>query len=396
MGQTRVLVAGGSIGGLTTALLLRDLGYDVEVFERSSAALEERGTGIVVLPITERYFTERGGDTGRVSLELSDWTYVDRTGAVISAEADHFRFSGWSTIYQALLTAFDPDRYHLDAEMIGFDQQPDGVTLRLADGRRIDGDLLVCADGLASTARAILLPEIQPTYAGYVAWRAISQEADLSQETQALLRDAMVYQVLEHSHILAYAIPDPDGRTVPGQRIINSVWYRNYPEGGSFESLMTGVDGRRRTGTMPPGVIRSEFLDEMWVAADQLLAPQLREVVMACREPLIQAIFDLETPRMVFGRVCILGDAAFGLRPHVAAGQAKACADAWSLCSALVEADHNLDGALALWEQRLLVLGRTASARTPGYGLSISGGWHHDARRPHLEVWAVGSGQLSG
>ena len=79
MSRKRVLVAGGSIGGLTTALLLRDLGYDVEVFERSSAALEERGTGIVVLPITEQYFTERGGENNRGSLELSDWTYVDHT-----------------------------------------------------------------------------------------------------------------------------------------------------------------------------------------------------------------------------------------------------------------------------------------------------------------------------
>lgn len=375
MSPTRVLIAGGSIGGLTTALLLRDLGYEVDVFERSTAALQERGTGIVVLPITERYFTERGGDNDRVSLELADWTYVDQTGAVISAEADHFRFSGWSTIYQALLAAFDPDRYHLGAEMVGFEQRADGVALRLADGRRIEGDLLVCADGLASTARAILLPEVQPTYAGYVAWRAITQEADLSHATQALLRDAMVYQVLDHSHILAYAIPDPDGRTMPGQRIINSVWYRNYGAGDAFDSLMTGVDGRRRTGTMPPGTIRSEFLDEMWAAADSSLAPQLGEVVSACREPLIQAIFDLETPQMAFGRVCILGDAAFGLRPHVAAGQAKACADAWSLRAALVEVDHDIDEALAIWESRQLVLGRAAVARTQdmGYRSQVAG-----------------------
>jgi 2,6-dihydroxypyridine 3-monooxygenase len=50
----RVLIAGGSIGGLTAALLLRDLGCEVDVYERSSAALEDRGAGIVVLPITER------------------------------------------------------------------------------------------------------------------------------------------------------------------------------------------------------------------------------------------------------------------------------------------------------------------------------------------------------
>ena len=331
--MSRVLIAGGSIGGLTAGLLLRDLGYDVEIFERSSAELQERGTGIVVLPITERYFTEAGdADVDRrVSLELADWTYVDRDGAILASDEDHFRFSGWSTIYRALLASFDPERYHLDSEMVGFDQSEDGVTLELADGRSFDGDLLVCADGLASTARSILLPDIQPSYAGYVAWRAVTPEQALSEETLAALEDAMLYQVLDHSHILVYAIPSTDGDTVPGRRIINSVWYRNYPDDDAFGALMTDVDGRRRSGTMPPGSIRPEFLDEMFETAAATLAPPIRDVVLQCPEPLIQAIFDLEVPQMVFDRVLILGDAAFGLRPHVAAGQAKACADSWAL-----------------------------------------------------------------
>jgi 2,6-dihydroxypyridine 3-monooxygenase len=368
--MSRVLIAGGSIGGLTTGLLLRDLGYDVEIFERSSAELQERGTGIVVLPITERYFTQ-GGDADverRVSLELSDWTYVDRDGAILASDEDHFRFSGWSTIYRALLASFDSERYHLDAEMVGFDRRDDGVTLHLADGRSFDGDLLVCADGLASTARSILLPDVQPSYAGYVAWRSVTPEQGLSEETLAALEDAMLYQVLDHSHILVYAIPSTDGDTVPGRRIINSVWYRNYADDGAFEALMTDVDGRRRTGTMPPGSIRPEYLDEMFETASATLSPPIRDVVLNCPEPLIQAIFDLEVPQMAFDRVLILGDAAFGLRPHVAAGQAKACADAWALRDALVEADHDIDRALALWEPRQLALGRAAVANTVAMG----------------------------
>ena len=113
MGWPKVLVAGGSIGGLTAAVLLRDLGCEVDVYERSPAALEDRGAGIVVLPVTERYFTQRSGDDDRVSLELTYWTYVDRAGVVLSADPDHYRFSGWSTIYRALLEVFGPDRYHL-------------------------------------------------------------------------------------------------------------------------------------------------------------------------------------------------------------------------------------------------------------------------------------------
>jgi 2-polyprenyl-6-methoxyphenol hydroxylase-like FAD-dependent oxidoreductase len=80
MAWPRVLIAGGSIGGLTAAVLLRDLRCEVDVYERSNAALEDRGAGIVVLPITERYFTERGGEDDRVSLELTYWTMSTGTG----------------------------------------------------------------------------------------------------------------------------------------------------------------------------------------------------------------------------------------------------------------------------------------------------------------------------
>lgn len=368
MGWPRVLVAGGSIGGLTAAVLLRDLGCEVDVYERSHAALEDRGAGIVVLPVTERYFTQRGGEDDRVSLELTFWSYVDRAGVVLSADPDHFRFSGWSTIYRALLDEFGPERYHLGHEMTGFESRPDGVTLHLADLPSIEGDLLVCADGLGSTARSILMPEVVPEYAGYVAWRGTTPEAGLSERARADLSDSMIYQVLDPGHILVYAIPDHEGRSTSPHRVINFVWYRNYPTGGPFEDLMMGRDGISRAGTMPPGTIRPEHLTEMRATAAEVLAPTLLEVVEGCAEPLIQAVFDLESPRMAFGRVCLIGDAAIGLRPHVAAGQAKACADGWALRDALAAADGDVPLALAAWEPGQLDLGHRALARTREMG----------------------------
>jgi 2,6-dihydroxypyridine 3-monooxygenase len=370
MGWPRVLVAGGSIGGLTAAVLLRDLGCEVDVFERSQAALEDRGAGIVVLPITERYFTERGGEDDRVSLELTYWTYMDREGNVLSADPDHFRFSGWSTIYRSLLEAFESDRYHLGKEMVGFDNQPDLVTLHLANGSSVEGDLLVCADGLLSTARSILMPEATPRYAGYVAWRGTTPEVALSEQAIADLADSMIYQVLDHGHILVYAIPDHEGRTTPPNRVINFVWYRNYPLGGPFEDLMRDQHGLQRAGTMPPGTIREEHLTEMRSTAAEVLAPTLLEVVMGCDEPLIQAVFDLESPHMAFGRLCLIGDAAIGLRPHVAAGQAKACADGWALRDALIASDGEVLSALAEWEPGQLALGNRALARTREMGVA--------------------------
>lgn len=363
--RPRVLVAGGSIGGLTAALVLADVGCDVLVFERATSALEARGAGIVVLPMTERYFVTRG--IPRVSLELPWWKYVDRRGNVISADLDRFRFSGWNTLYRGLLEAFDSDRYHLGAEMVSFRDAGDGVVVELADGRQIEGDMLVCADGFGSTARSLLVPDAVPEYAGYVAWRGVARQSSLPGWVGEALSDSMVYQVLDDGHLLVYAIPGPEGPS-SGERLLNFVWYRNYPRGGAFEDLMTDVNGEVRAATVPPGMIRSAHLDEMYATADSVLAPLLADVVHGADDILIQAIFDLECPRIAFGPVCLIGDAAFVARPHLAAGQAKACADAWALAEAVASHPGDVRSALAAWEPRQLALGQRVVARSREMG----------------------------
>ena len=70
-------------------------------------------------------------------------------------------------------------------------------------------------------------------------------------------------------------------------------------------------------------------------AAEQLLAPQFRAIVRLIAEPILQPIYDLESPHLAFGRVAIVGDAAFVARPHVAAGVSKAADDAAALAAAL-------------------------------------------------------------
>ena len=170
----------------------------------------------------------------------------------------------------------------------------------------VNGDLLVCADGLLSTACSILLPEAMPKYAGYVAWRGTTPEAALSERARADLADSMIYQVLDHGHILVYAIPDHGGRTTPPNRVDQLRLVSQLPAvGGLFEDLMRDQHGLQSAGTMPPGTIREEHLTEMRSTAAEVLAPTLLEVVVGCDEPLIQAVFDLESPHMAFGRLCL-------------------------------------------------------------------------------------------
>jgi 2-polyprenyl-6-methoxyphenol hydroxylase-like FAD-dependent oxidoreductase len=87
----------------------------------------------------------------------------------------------------------------------------------------------------------------------------------------------------------------------------------------------------------------------MRAAAERLAGPQFREVVRLMDEPILQPIYDLESPHMAFGRVAILGDAAFVARPHVAAGVSKAADDAAALAAALT-AEPDVAAALRRFE----------------------------------------------
>jgi 2,6-dihydroxypyridine 3-monooxygenase len=355
----RVSIAGGSIGGLTAALVLRDVGCDVRVFERSSTALQARGAGIAALDATLRYLIERGGFQASDMCSATDWIrFLNHDGSVRYEQRHAYRFSSWNTIYRSLRALLDADRYILGTEVSGFRQHADTVSVTLGSGSRAEADLLVCADGVSSPARGRLLPGISPAYAGYVAWRGTLPERDLSPPTRKALGDAITYQVLPHSHILVYPIPSLDGSVTEGDRLINVVWYVNVPDGEALESLMTGRDGVRRAVSLPPGAARQETVARMRHAAADQLAGVIAEAVVGIPEPFVQAIYDLEVPRMVFGRTCLLGDAAFAVRPHAAAGTAKAAADGWALADELAAANGDVDAALAAWERQQLALGR--------------------------------------
>jgi 2,6-dihydroxypyridine 3-monooxygenase len=391
-----VVVIGGSLGGLTAALALRDAGCDVRVFERSSSALQARGAGIVVLDATLRYLTERGGYRPEDVCSVTDWIrFIDSDGSLLHERRYRNRFSSWNTLHRSLLRLFDSDRYFLGSEIVSFDPAdaagPAGpadaadaadaptASATLADGSRVQADLLVCADGISSTARAQLMPEITPKYAGYVAWRGTLPESSLSPPARKTLGDALTYQVLDHSHILVYPIPGQDGSPTAGDRLINMVWYVNVEAGTELDRLMTGRDGARRALSLPPGAATADAVAHLRQRAAASLAQPIAELVTAIPEPFVQVVCDIEVPRMVHGRACLIGDAAFAVRPHAAAGTAKAAEDGWALAEELTAAGGDIPAALDAWERRQLKLGQTLLARTREIGDSSQ---FHAAFRP--------------
>ena len=376
-GWPKVAVVGGSLGGVTAGLVLRDLGCDAHVFERSRSVLEERGAGIAVLDATVRYLVEHGiADLNRICTSTHWLRYLHPDGSVQHEGRRPYRFSSWNSIYRILIGCLGDERYHLASELARFDPQEDSVRTEFADGSSSTWDMLVGADGIGSTVRQQLLPEVEPRYAGYVAWRGTVAESLLSPLTRRALDDAITYQLLPNSHILVYPIPSKQGTVEAGNRLINFVWYRNVAA-ADFQALMTDREGQPRTVSLPPGAVQERYVEEIREYAAARGAPPIAEVVAATEKPFLQVIFDLEVSAMAFGRACLMGDAAFAARPHAAAGTAKAAANAWALAEALAEAQGDVETALLKWQPEQLNLGRNLveRARRIGNRSQFEGTW---------------------
>jgi 2,6-dihydroxypyridine 3-monooxygenase len=196
----------------------------------------------------------------------------------------------------------------------------------------------------------------------------VVDEADLTETTREALDDAITYYVYANSHILVYPIPGRTGSVTPGHRMLNFVWYRNYQRGPDLDDLLRDRRGTIHEISLPPGALRHDHVAEAHAVAAARLPMPITEVVQRVERPFVQVVLDVEVPRMAFGRIALVGDAAFVVRPHAAAGTAKAAADAWTLVEALGAHHDDALAALDAWEPGQLLLGRNLLARTRAIG----------------------------
>jgi 2-polyprenyl-6-methoxyphenol hydroxylase-like FAD-dependent oxidoreductase len=362
MSRPKALVIGGSLGGLMTGIELQHAGCDVEIFERSPRTLADRGAGIVMQAETLQMLTQRCGLAEDESgVWLHQRQYLGHDGRPESQQPLPQLMTSWGLLQRAFRNAFPAERYHAGCQLLDFTVEADGVSARFANGDQLRGDLLIGADGSRSTIRQNLFPKVQPRYAGYVAWRGVVHERDAGAPLLATFGDRFTFQQMRHSHILCYLIPGEHGETEPGARRLNWVWYWNVVA-EDLPFLMTGRDKRQHEFSIPPGQLCSEAIATQQDIASRVLCPQFFELWQTTPEPFLQPILDLSVPRMVHGRVALLGDAAFIPRPHTAASTSKAAANAIALGKAVAAQLGDLDGALAEWEPAQLDLGRRLEA----------------------------------
>jgi 2-polyprenyl-6-methoxyphenol hydroxylase-like FAD-dependent oxidoreductase len=371
MAKPRALIIGGSVGGLFAAHLLGSIGWDVDVFERVDEDLASRGAGIGTHPALREIMRRLGlSIDNSIVVVTPSYFCRDRTGRLILELPTPRMMSAWAPLYRGLRDNLRSARYHRGKDCVAVRSSSDGVTAVFADGSQATGDLLVAADGIRSTVRSQFLPDVKPDYAGYVAWRALVPERDVAPATRAVLEREYLFCVPEGELALCYVVPARDGDTRVGHRDYNLVWYRPADE-AALADLCTDAQGRQHGGSIPPPLIRPEIIAEIRERACADLAPPLADTVLRTEQPFFQAIHDLTSPRMVFGRVAVLGDAAFVARPHVGAGVTKAALDAFCLADAITAAGGDLDAALARYDRERCRFGEWIVGRGRDLGASI-------------------------
>jgi 2-polyprenyl-6-methoxyphenol hydroxylase-like FAD-dependent oxidoreductase len=136
--------------------------------------------------------------------------------------------------------------------------------------------------------------------------------------------------------------------------------------------LCTDADGRCHGESIPPPAIRQEVLSDVRAAAEMNLSPQVAAMVARTAQIVLQPIYDLESPRLVFGNVVLLGDAGFVARPHVGTGVTKAALDAQCLAQVLHSPGGKMSEALERYDTERCRFGNWLVARGRYLGAYLS------------------------
>jgi 2-polyprenyl-6-methoxyphenol hydroxylase-like FAD-dependent oxidoreductase len=352
MAQPLVMIAGGGIGGLATALTLHQIGVPCVVFE-SVRELKPLGVGINIQPNAVRELHDLGigaDQLDTVGIPAREWALVGLNGNDIYSEPRGL-LAGYNwpqyavhrglfhvLLYNKFIERAGKDAVRLGCRVTGYENNADGTVTAIiehADGSvsRETGTLLIGADGIHSAIRAQMHPDQPPIHwGGAIMWRGTTQ-------AKPIRTGSSFVGLGTHKHrMVIYPISHPDPET--GLATINWI----------AEVTLDSTEGWKNSGWFKPVGI-DDFIHhfEGW-SWDWLDVPSLlRGADIAYENPMIDRD-PVSTWRD--GNVALMGDAAHAMYPTGSNGASQAVIDARVLGTCLLE--HGVTAeALAAFDEKL-------------------------------------------
>ena len=366
--MAKIIIVGGSLGGLFAANILLRQGHDVTLLEKATGSLDGRGAGIVTHDALADALRQAGvkvDDT--LGVPVTQRVTLGADGQILGMMELPQILTSWSRLYHMLKECFPVERYVQGKVVKTVSQTAEAIQVSCDDGSRYEAELLIASDGIRSAVRAQVAPEIQPEYAGYIAWRGVCDEACLSGYTLDTLFNRFGFCLPKGEQMLGYPVAGHGNDTRPGKRRYNFVWYRPASENEELVNLLTDDDGHYYPTGIPPLKVSWKHIAKMRQNAQEILAPQFAEILEKTAAPFLQSIYDVRSEEIVFGRIALMGDAAFVGRPHVGMGVTKAADEAIVIAKYIAQLGAT-PAALKAYRDERLKLGQQVVARAQYLG----------------------------
>ncbi len=315
--DARVLIVGGSLVGLCSAIALAGRGAHVTVLERTPRGRYEGGGGLgvdvgliaAVTGLRESPPVCWGTDRATTAWPLlADWLeeHARRVGGIELRRSSEVVDAG------------------------------DGWA-QLVDGVRYEADVVVGADGTRSTVRRSVTPKhADAVYAGFLLWRAMVPESDLPADILPVQDEPSREHYSGPYRLVTYPVPGADGGATRGHRRLNMVWYD--PARSELLTASGLLEGSTVHGSLAAADVPIELREELRIVSEQNWPTPWREAMdVALRDSLLFAtpVAQYLPERLVNGRIALAGDAAHAASPMVGGGFRQGLYDAAALATAL-------------------------------------------------------------
>lgn len=380
--KDRIIVAGAGIGGLSAALALRQAGFDVTVIERTTEFSRSAGAGLTITAPGIAAFDALG--LKQAVLEMSDAAPATpliqyQTGEVFhtrevpnldedagsTGQPNRFvpRVTHRADVHQLLLDAAREAGVTVltGAHLIDVHQDDLGVSVTLADGRAISGEILIGADGLRSRVRALLRGEEEPNHTGVVAWRALVPTELVSDLLGGL---AIAIHFGPSAHFMRYLV-----RHGTMLNCVCLVRTDAHAQDG-WSTLSTNAELKGELAGWHKG------LHDL---IDRIPDGMLYKWPLLDRDPISS---------WVDGRIALLGDAAHAMLPYYGIGATIAMEDGVVLGRAMAAASSSVEG-LRMYERSRIDRANRALLESRRLGQTYMGGDVLDSITQPLMDWGM-------